>query len=386
MKKIKIFFYSGKRGGINSLIPLIKKLKKIKQLHIKVIFSDMHLEKEFGNTFNEFNFLKKNAIFSRSLFKKDSLYFRTKSISKGLNANVEIIKKFKPNFLVLLGDRSELFSIGIPAMIYNIPIIHFYGGDLTQGCTDEQTRHAISMMSNYHFVSNEQSKKNLIKFGIEKNNIHNVGFLSLDSSNQKNFKSCQKIYKNFKLDINKKLIISILHPETWEVDKNKKKIKTYFDALKSVNENIIFIYPCSDPGYKEIIKNIKRICSKNNNFYFFKNIEANKFYNLLNCADLIIGNSSTGIIESNFFNTSSLNIGDRQKNRLRGKNIKDIHFNKTLIEKSIKSILIRKKKNSKMKTNNSHIYFKKNSVDNTVKLFKKIISKKSHKQIMFNRS
>ena len=265
-------------------------------------------------------------------------------------------------------------------------LIHFYGGDLTQGCTDEQTRHAISMMSNYHFVSNEQSKKNLIKFGIEKNNIHNVGFLSLDSSNQKNFKSCQKIYKNFKLDINKKLIISILHPETWEVDKNKKKIKTYFDALKSVNENIIFIYPCSDPGYKEIIKNIKRICSKNNNFYFFKNIEANKFYNLLNCADLIIGNSSTGIIESNFFNTSSLNIGDRQKNRLRGKNIKDIHFNKTLIEKSIKSILIRKKKNSKMKTNNSHIYFKKNSVDNTVKLFKKIISKKSHKQIIFNRS
>ena len=88
-------------------------------------------------------------------------------------------------------------------MIYNIPIVHFYGGDLTQGCTDEQTRHAISMMSNYHFVSNEQSKKNLMKFGIEKNNIHNVGFLSLDSSNQKNFESCQKIYKNFKLNIKK---------------------------------------------------------------------------------------------------------------------------------------------------------------------------------------
>ena len=210
--------------------------------------------------------------------------------------------------------------------------------------------------------------------------------LSLDSSNQKKFITCQKIYQNFGFNVNKKLIISILHPETWELDKNKDNIKSYFDALKNINENIVFIYPCSDPGYKEIIKNIKNICSKNKNFYFFKNIEANKFYNLLNCADLLVGNSSTGIIESNFFNTPSLNVGDRQKNRLRGKNIKDIHFNKLLIEKSIKYLINKKKTNSKIKINNEHVYFKKNTINDTVKLFKKIISKKSHKQIIFNKS
>ncbi len=378
MKK-KIIFFSGKRGGINHFIPIYKKLKKKNLYSFKFIFSDMHLSKTFGETISEHKKLNQLIIKNKSLLNTDSEFSRSMSISLGMKNNIKIIKKEKPNLVVILGDRSELFSISVPCMIYNIPLLHFYGGDKTQGCTDESTRHATTMLSNYHIVSNNLSKKNLIKFGVSSNNILDAGLLSLHAFKKTDLELRNNLYEEYKLDKKKKLIISILHPETWNLKSKRKNIKEYFKIFNKLNHNLILIYPCGDPGYKLIIDEINKF-KKRQNIKIFKNIKSDIFYNLLYFSDLIIGNSSSGILEAGYFNTKSINVGNRQKNRY-SKNVENVNFNSKKILEKINHLLSSSKNLSK-KFNKKHVYFRKNGLINTEKFIKKILLKNNHYQIL----
>ena len=373
----KFLFYTGKRGGINHIMPLIEGIKKISTIDYKIIFSDMHLDKKFGETKNEFNFLKKNSFYSPSLYGHDDYLHRSKSISRGIENNVIIIEKYNPDFIVLLGDRSELFSVSIPAMIYNIPIIHIYGGDVTQGCTDESTRHAITMLSSYHLVSNKKSLKNLIKFGIDKKNIIDTGLISLHRI-KKSKNNKKKIFNQLKLDFNKKLIISILHPETCNFKNHKKNVDIYFKSLKNINSNLIIIYPCSDPGYKYIIKQIKKLSNKKN-IKIFKNIEADLFYEIMQFSDIFIGNSSSGILECGYFNLPVINVGNRQKGRYHDNEVAHLDYDDRKLNQKINEILKREKK---MLFNKSFFYYKKNGLRKAIDFLHKIDKSKSHKQIL----
>lgn len=379
MRKKKIIFFSGKRGGINHLIPIFNKLKNKKYYELKFIFSDMHLSKRFGNTISEYFSLKKKIIKNKSLIDNDSEFSRAMSVSLGMKNNVKIIKNQKPDLVIILGDRSELFSISVPCMIYNIPLLHLYGGDKTQGCTDESTRHATSMLSSYHIVSNDLSRMNLIKFGINSKRILNSGLLSLHSFKTNKIQKKKQFYENNGLDPNKKLLISIIHPETWNSKFFKKNIKNYFKIFNQLNHNLILIYPCGDPGYQLIIDEIKKI-EKKINIKIFKNIKSDKFYNFLYYSDILIGNSSSGILEAGYFNTDVINVGNRQKNRY-SKNVENVTFNSNKILKKINHLLSTKKK-SLTKFNKKHIYFKENGLNNAEKFIKKILKKNNHNQIL----
>jgi GDP/UDP-N,N'-diacetylbacillosamine 2-epimerase (hydrolysing) len=378
MKK-KIIFFSGKRGGINHLIPIFDKLKDKNYYELKFIFSDMHLSKRFGNTVTEYLSLKKKIIKNKSLIDNDSEFSRAMSISLGMKNNVKIIKNQKPDLVIILGDRSELFSISVPCMINNVPLLHLYGGDKTQGCTDESTRHATSMLSNYHIVSNDLSRKNLIKFGIDPKRILNSGLLSLHSFKIDKIQNKKKFFENNKLDQNKKMIISIIHPETWNSKSFKKNIKNYFKIFNKLNHNLILIYPCGDPGYQLIIDEIKKFKNKIN-IKIFKNIKSDEFYNFLYYSDILIGNSSSGILEAGYFNTDVINVGNRQKNRY-SKNVENVNFNGNKILKKINHLLLSKKRSLK-KFNKKHIYFQENGLINSEKFINKILKKNNHNQIL----
>ena len=153
MDRIKLLFFSGKRGSINHFIPLIKELSKFKIFNLNLLLSDMHLSKEFGLTHRNYKNLKIKILKSISIRQNymGTKFERALSLSVGMKKNIKLLKEIKPDLLIILGDRAELFSIAVPALILNIPIAHFYGGDITQGCTDEPTRHSISMISNFHF-------------------------------------------------------------------------------------------------------------------------------------------------------------------------------------------------------------------------------------------
>ena len=369
MKKLKLLFFSGKRGGINHFIPIIKELKRFKHFNIHLLMSDMHLSEQFGSTHKNYNYLKTKIYKTKSLKKnyKASKIERAYSLSYGMKKNIDILKKIKPDLLIILGDRSELYSIAVPALILNIPIAHFYGGDLTQGCTDEPTRHSLSMISNYHFVSNKKSENNLIKFKIDKKNIFNVGLSSLHAMNNIKIKNKIDIFNKFNLDHSKRLFIIIQHPETWELENTKKQIKTTIQALKNYKENKLFIYPCSDPGSKIIINELKKIKNKPYN-KIFKDIKFTDFYSLFKHADIIIGNSSAGILESFYFKTPALNIGKRQKNRFQTNNILNSDYKVKNITKNINKLL-NKKFNF---TPNKSFYYKSNGINKVVSIFKNL--------------
>ncbi|MDA9696708.1 UDP-N-acetylglucosamine 2-epimerase [Candidatus Pelagibacter sp.] len=371
MKK-KILFFSGKRGGINHFIPLIKLINKNKKLKTSILFTDMHISKIFGETFKEFKYLTKDIHLVKSIENKfdGSKINRAKQVPKAMDKIIFKLNKIKPYCVVILGDRSELFSVAIPCMILNIPIVHFYGGDISEGSTDNVTRFSLSMLSNIHLVSNNYSYKKLIKIGIEKKKIYNTGLLSLHQIPKKKI-SKKHVFNKLSLNIYKKTIIIIFHPETYFLKNLKLQINTVLTSLKKIDANKIFIYPCSDPGYDIIIDQVEKFCLKNKDSSFYKNLNNELFYSLYSKSDLIIGNSSSGILESGFMRVPAINIGNRQKGRIQTKNILNAQYNSEQIVNLIKYSLNNKKFKKKVK-NLKSIYYKKNSINRCYEILSKI--------------
>ena len=321
MKKKKlIYIFTGKRGGFSHFIPILDSLNKKKNIDYKIIASDMHLSKKFGNTVNEIKNYTKKIIKLKKPIQGDSVGHRLSTISSTITEMGKIFSRKIPTYIFLLGDRAEVLGAAIASLHYNVPSIHLYGGDITQGGTDEPTRHAISKLSSIHLVKNKKSYNNLIQLGEEKWRIHNVGLVSLDLLKNKFFKTKNELIKKYGIRPDKPFVILIQHPVTWEIDQVKAQINETLKALRKMEIQTLAIYPCSDPGHQAIIEAYK-IENKRENFKVFKNIELKDFYGLLKLSELIIGNSSCGITECGYLKKFVIDIGNRQAGRLRGKNV-----------------------------------------------------------------
>ena len=366
MKKIVIL--SGKRGGYEAMRPLMKLISKNKNFDLKIILTDQHFENKFGNTFkNVLNDFKKKDVVSIKFKnnKQDTKLNRTLSLIDYGKALTRSIKKLSPDIFILYGDRSEVAISSIILFSLGITIIHLQGGDIS-GSLDNTYRHVISKFSNYHLVSNPNSGENLIKMGERKNFIKIVGDHHLDNLKGNQLYSKKYILEKFK--IKKKYCIVLQHSETTQSENAKSQMLITLKALDSYDIEKIVIYPCTDPGWKGIITAINSY-KRNKNFKIYKNIEGKYFWSLLkNCA-FIIGNSSSGIIESPFLKIPAINIGRRQNKRLKNKNIISVSHNITAIKKAInKSLRFDKKILSKVKS----LYGHGNANIKTFKIIKKL--------------
>jgi len=336
MKKIVIL--SGKRGGYEAMRPLMKLLSKSKIFDFKIILTDQHFEQDFGNTFKlVLNDFKKKEIISIKFNSntKDTNFERTLNLIDYSKKFTRVIKKLSPDLFILYGDRSEVAISSLILFSLRVPIIHLQGGDIS-GSLDNTYRHVISKFSNYHLVSNLNSRNNLIKMGEKKNFIKVVGDHHLDNLKKKQFYSEQYILNKYK--IKKKYCIVLQHSETTQSDDSKMQMLKTLKALKYYNIEKIVIYPCTDPGWKGIIEAINSY--KNyKNFKIFKNIEGKYFWSLLKYSSFIIGNSSSGIIESQFLKIPAINVGRRQNKRLKNKNIVSTKHNVKQIKNAIKKVL-----------------------------------------------
>ena len=375
-KKLSIYFFTGKRGGFSHFVPLIRQINLSNKIDYKIIVADMHLSSFFGHTVNEIKKYSKKLILLESIQAKDSISNRLLVISKTIKNLSKIFEKKKPNYLFLLGDRAEVLGAAIAAMHFNIPIIHLYGGDVTQGGTDESTRHAISKIANLHLTSNFQSLKNVKQMGEESWRIHNVGLSSLDLFKDNFFKSKNYLEKKFKIDLSKPLILLIQHSVTWQVKESKKQILETLKALNKLKFQTIALYPCSDPGYKAIINEYNKF-NKKKFFKVYKNLEITEFYSLLKYSSLLLGNSSCGILECGFFKKYVINLGIRQEGRICKNNVFHLPHQSDKIARKITEIL--KKPEIKKKVN---LYGSGNSSKKIIKFIlrnhnqKKLIKKK----------
>ena len=383
----KIIFFSGSRAEYNIQFPILKLFQNKKDYKFYFIVAGSHTSNVVGDTFKE---IKKDKI---KVTHKIKLNLKSENNLKLNNYSVElqnkvtnIFRKIKPDCVFLTSDRFETLSVALVAHFMRISIIHLEGGDVTEGGTlDDNSRHAITKLASLHLVTNSDSKKRVIKLGEENRRVLDIGFPPLNSINKKKLFSRNYVEKKFKISSHEKIILFTYHPVPNELHKIKLIFKT-LNNLQNKNTKIIITYPNFDPGYKDIIKEIKKIKNTKNNIVVVENLGRKMYFSILNYLGdfnkgVCMGNSSSGIKETLFFNCKTINLGNRQKSRLKTKNIFDCDL-------KIKNIVTKTKKVLNLKINFkklSNPYYSKKNFNNLDKKILKLLKLKNldNKKIIY---
>ena len=356
---INLAVFTAARSDFGIIRNLITLIEKDQRFNLTLLINSAHSENKFGNTDKEIKEISvKNKVYLKFKYRnsepEDILNYYAKITQEISN----FIKKSRPAAFIIMGDRYEMLAAAFTCLQYQVPIIHLCGGSITLGSLDNIYRDNISKMSDLHLVETIWHKNRLKKIGIQKN-VFVVGAPALENLHvfKKTFFS-EVIKKfNLKIDISKKIIVACFHPETnISKKKNIKNLKNFLIFLKSRNENIILTYPNADSGFNDYIKIIKLYLSNKKNFNIVKNLGIKYYYSLLKTSDILIGNSSSGIVESASFNLATINLGNRQKNRIANSNVIHSNFELKRINDAYK-----KTKNKKYKKKIKNIYYKKNS-------------------------
>ncbi len=383
--KNKICYISGARSEFGIISGLLKNLKKNKSFKLDVIFTGSHLSNFYGNTINEAKNIGLNNYYkSKILTVKNNKIDTANLISSSISKINRLLKKINPKLVILVGDRYETFSAAIVAYSKGIPILHFHGGEKTLNSLDDNYRHSISKLSHYHFVSNKIYKKRLIQLGEVPKSIFICGSLSLKNIDKNNFFSKKIIEKKFKIAFKEHNIIVNFNSETLSKKKTENDINIVLSSLEKLkNTCIIFTMPGADVNNDIIFKKINKFVKEHKNSYFVKSFGVKYYYSILNIVDLMIGNSSSGIIEMPFFNKPTINLGKRQHGRVMPKSVINFKISKKLIEQKISNIL----KYKKSIRGNKNPYYNKmtfKQIENIIEnILKKKISFKVFKDLSF---
>jgi GDP/UDP-N,N'-diacetylbacillosamine 2-epimerase (hydrolysing) len=241
--------------------------------------------------------------------------------------------------MVILGDRYEMLAAAVASHISQIPIAHIHGGEVTAGAIDDAFRHSITKMSILHFVANKIYKNRVIQLGENPDNIFIVGGLGIDSIKNTKLLTRLQIKNKLKLTFSKKNIIVSFHPETLNQEKATKHLTELLGALRTLKDtSIIFTGPGADTQNNTIKKTIKGFVKKRKNTFYFDSLGQTNYFSILKIVDCIIGNSSSGLLEVPTFKKATINIGIRQKGRIKSNSVIDCPIKKEFIIKSINKI------------------------------------------------
>jgi len=337
MKPRKISIVSVARSDAGIYLPILKAIKQHPKLDFNLIVAAMHLSHEFGLTykyFEEQGFDIDDKI--EMTMSSDTPEGLAKSMGLGLISFGQLFAKSKPDMLMLLGDRFEMLSAANAAMPFAIPIIHLHGGEATEGLIDEQIRHSITKMSHLHFVSTKEYYNRVLQLGEDPWRITLSGAPSLDSLNQIKVWSQKKLEKKINLSLNNPTILATLHPVTLEYKETNFHINCFLEALEKVRTQVVFTYPNSDTSGRIIIDEIEKFVEKHDWASSVTNFGQEGYFSMLKYASAMVGNSSSGIIESASFDLPVVNIGNRQLGRVKSFNVIDVDYNKLEIVNAIK--------------------------------------------------
>ncbi len=373
-KKTKICFVIVNRANYGRIRLLLLKLNKSKIFKLQIILCSSTLLDKYGSLDK---IIKKDGL--KTDFKifcsveGENLISMTKTTSILINDLTIVINKLDPNLVVTVGDRFESISTAIVATYLNKYLIHIQGGELS-GSIDDSIRHAITKFSNLHLVATKNAKKRIIQMGEDPKNVFNVGCPSIDEIKKIDFsKKVDLLKKPYSggtgnlIDINKDYIVCLIHPDTKNLNTNKKLIQNTISAIKLTNIQTILLWPNIDGGADIISKTIRSLgqnLKKSEKFNFYKNFTNADYYRLIKNSKCLVGNSSSGIRECSFLGVPVVNIGSRQALRDRSSNVIDVKISKKLIFNAIKSQINKNYKSSKL-------YGDGKSVDRIMQILKK---------------
>lgn len=337
----KIVYITGTRADYGLMRPVLLTIQNSNHLELELIVTGMHIMEEFGSTVNEIKNDKFKINIINTVFEEDDKYSMVNFIGKFIILLTKKLKLIKPDIILLLGDRAEMLAGAIVGTYLNIPVAHIHGGDITS-TVDEHARHAITKLAHIHFPATKKSAERIIKMGEEEWRVHNVGSPAIDSLLYKNFLKPNILVNKYNINLKEPILLVIQHPVSVEYVNSASQIKQTLEALKELEYQSIVVYPNSDAGGRSMINVIKEY----ENYPFIKtyeNIPHMDYLSLMKIADLMIGNSSSGIIEAPMFNLPVINIGTRQSDRERDENIIDVNYNKNEIKNAINKVLVDKK-------------------------------------------
>ncbi len=333
----KILVVTGTRADYGQLRLLIKGINDSKNLQLILVATGSHLSKKFGNTYKSieedgFHINYKINILGSS----DTSKYLTKALGNLIGKLANIFNKESPELVLILGDRYEMLAAAVSSLMARIPIAHIHGGEITEGAIDDSIRHSISKMSHLHFVAHKEYQKRVMQLGEDKKNIHIVGGLGVDCISKTKLLSRQDLESALGWKFGEKNILVTFHPVTLENMTSKKQIMELLSALAELkNTHIIFTMPNADPDSLIITFKIQQFVEKYKNAELYPSLGQVKYLSTINQVDCVIGNSSSGLCEVPSFKKPTVNIGDRQKGRVKAESVIDCEPNKLDILKAI---------------------------------------------------
>ncbi|MDA7812019.1 UDP-N-acetylglucosamine 2-epimerase [Gammaproteobacteria bacterium] len=332
---IKIITVITARASYSRFKGVLLELNKNEQINSSIVCTCSAIIEKFGNISKviESDGLSVTKTISTEV-DGNNLEKMPLTVANTINQLTSIFKKENPDFIITIADRFETISTAIAASYMNIPLIHVQGGEIT-GNIDEKVRHAVSKLSDFHFVATEKAKNRLVNMGENPDSIFNTGCPSIDIINDINNVTELNLYKKLKeseekneLDIGNGFIVVLLHSETESHNESFSRAEKLLHKLSELNKQLVIFWPNSDAGTEGISKAIRMFKNKrhDNNDIFIKNLESKFFLKLLSISNFLIGNSSVGIRECSFMGVPVINLGDRQRGRDRGRNLIDIKW------------------------------------------------------------
>ena len=320
------------RADYGIYLPVLRRIQEDPDLNLNLLVSGMHLLPEFGSTVNSieadgFDISDRVEISISS----DSPEGIAGAMGHGLLGFAKSFARSKPDILLVLGDRYEMYSAVAASLPFNIPVAHIHGGESSEGAIDESIRHAITKMSHLHFVSTEVYGQRVIQMGEEPWRVVVSGAPSLDNVKTLTLLSKSELEQGFDLDLSKPTLMVTYHPVTLQYENTEDQAQQLLAALGEVDFNIVLTYPNADTSGRVIIKMIYRFAEQRENARVVDNLGTQAYFSLMSHAAAMVGNSSSGIIEAASFKLPVVNIGDRQLGRIRSENVADVSYEKDAI-------------------------------------------------------
>lgn len=335
----KVCVVTGTRAEYGLLRPVMRKIKESPSLDLQVVAAGMHLSDEFGRTAD---LIEKDGfrIDARvdMLFSHDSSGAMAKGIGVGIYGFTQCFEFLGPDLLLLLGDRVEPFAAAIAGSFLRIPVAHIHGGDQAMGGFDEYMRPTITRFSHLHFTATEQSRQRVIRLGEREEFVFNVGAPGLDEAVATPLMGREEIGKTFGLAADQPTLVVVQHPVSTEPTDAAWQMRETMEAVKMLALPTVLVYPNSDAGGRAMIGVIKA-CVDLPFLRVFKNLERVQYLSLLAAAGALVGNSSSGMIESAHFKVPVVNIGTRQQNRERSSNVLDVPHDRGAIVRAVRTAL-----------------------------------------------
>ncbi|MBR0709338.1 UDP-N-acetylglucosamine 2-epimerase [Bradyrhizobium liaoningense] len=320
----KICFVTGSRADFGLLVWPMRAIRETSGLTLQLIATGMHLAPEFGYTFNTIRdegFEVDERV--ETLLASDTGAGVAKSVGLGVIGFADAFARLHPDLVVLLGDRFEMFAAAQAAMFMRLPMAHLFGGDVTEGAVDESIRHAISKMSHLHFASNAGSAQRLVQLGEDPSRIHTIGSVGIDAIKRLELMDRDSIGRAVGLPLGERNALVTFHPVTVEAGRSMAELDELFAALSALDPafRLIFTLANADAEGRALNERTKAFAAARPNTIAVASLGQLRYLSLMSQVDVVIGNSSSGILEAPSFGVPTVDVGDRQKGRERAASV-----------------------------------------------------------------